>query len=122
VADAIADANQHLELAHRLERSFGGKARMHAAVARARWSAWSTFEDAYASGLCHWGIESFLRRYGLLRIARAAGGLPKCVLWWGGGYSRRVIAATVMRQRQVAHGAPSLDRDLGVTPQRAVRS
>ncbi len=101
--EAIAEAGAHLDRATRMEQHFGGKAQMIAAVARARLWQWSRFEDAAAAGLCQWGIESFLRRFGLWQLAHAAGGLPKAVLWMGGGYPRRVIAATLMRKQRGAN-------------------
>lgn len=100
VHDAIEEARIHHARATRLEAHFGGKLYMHNAVANAPWTLWSSFDDAATSGLCQWGIESFLRRFGLWHVSRALGLLPKAVLWWGGGYPRRVLAATLMRHER----------------------
>jgi hypothetical protein len=95
---AVNEAKLANAAAQNLEAYFGGKTALKAAIARAPWTLMSTLQDAHDSGLCEWGIESFLRRYKLWALVCAYPRLPKFALWAGGSYPRRAIAATLKRR------------------------
>jgi hypothetical protein len=104
---AIVDARQAQKKALALQAHFGHHASLKLAAERAPWFAWATLADARAAGLCEWGCETFLRRHGLWSLASLAGGLPKCLLWFSGGYGQRVMAAAAMRREKSAPASTS---------------
>jgi hypothetical protein len=105
---AIVDARQAQKKAQAMQAHFGDRAALKLAAQRAPWFAWATLADARAAGLCEWGTETFLKRYGLWSLANLAGGLPKCLVWFGGGYVRRVIAASAMRREKTAPSSANM--------------
>jgi hypothetical protein len=110
---ALVDARRANGKAARLEAHFGDRLTLKRAAERSGALSWCTLTDARASGLCDWGIETFLKRYGLWSATHLLGGMPKCVVWFGGGYVRRVVAASVMRRELAAGraGVPEISLD-----------
>lgn len=88
------------QLAHHrateLVNYFGSRQALKRAATSAPWYLLSRVEDVRDAGLCEWGSNSFLRRYGLFYIAHKVG-LPRFALGIAGTYGRRITAATVKR-------------------------
>ena len=95
---AVSEAREALRRAGALEAAFGGRVGLREACAKAGWLTRVTLADASAAGLCDWGIRVFLERHRLWRLANVYG-VPKCLLWFGGKYPRRALAAALLRQR-----------------------
>jgi hypothetical protein len=112
---ALVDARRATVKAARLEAHFGDRPALKRAAERAAPFSWCTLTDARSSGLCDWGVETFLRRYGLWSATHLFGGMPKCVIWFGGGYVRRVVAAAVMRRENAGPRAAPIDNALDTT-------
>ncbi len=93
---AAAEARESQRKAQLLVSAFGSKSAMYAAVKAAPWHTLVTQQDLKSSGLCQWGVDTFMRRYGLRAIAYRFG-LPKIVLRATGVYGDRIIAARLVR-------------------------
>jgi len=94
---AIAEAVGAAAKSDALLAAFGDKDTLCSAVKNAPFWLPSTVEDFERSGLCLWGAESFLKRLGMLRIARTFG-LPRFLLKWAGPYGVRLTAAALLRR------------------------
>lgn len=95
--EAIAEAQISVCKSNDLLAVFGKKSVMVDAVSRAPAFLPSTVTDFENSGLCLWGAESFLRRLGMLSLARRFG-LPRFLLRLSGPYGVRLTAATMIRR------------------------
>lgn len=107
--EAYEDAANSLLKAAALLSYFGSRSAMQEAVAKTPWYSVSTLEDYDQTGLCQWGKNAFLQKYGLQRMARRVG-LPKCLLQIAGVYGERVIAASIVRREQGDRAKQSGDR------------
>jgi len=95
-ADAYFEAQQSQQKARVLLSSFGSKNALDIAVLKTPWYAIITEQDFERSGLCRWGADSFLRRYGLNTVIWRFG-LPRFLLFGAGSYGNRAIAANLLR-------------------------
>ena len=98
VIDACRECDRANQKASTLLTAFGDKNSLRMAARKAPWYKLVTEEDMTSAGLCIWGSESFLRRFGLLGIARRFG-LPRLVLRLAGPYGDRVVAASLLRTK-----------------------
>lgn len=96
---ALQEAQQSIQKSNQLLDYFGSKSIMLLEVAKAPFWLLSTFEDFESSGLCLWGAESFLRRIGLLSVAKRFG-LPRIILILAGPYGTRLTAASLLRRKK----------------------
>ena len=100
--DACHECDRANQMANAL-LAYGDKYDLRMAARNAPWYKLVTEEDMTSAGLCIWGSESVLRRFGLLGIARRFG-LPRLVLRLAGPYGDRVVAASLLRTK---HRNPS---------------
>ncbi len=97
-AEAYQESDSAHQKANALVAAYGDKNKLRAAARQAPWYRLITEQDVACSGLCRWGSESFLRRMGLLFLARRFG-LPRLVLRLAGPYGDRVTAASMLRTK-----------------------
>ncbi len=99
-AESAARANTEslkaLLKADSLLTTFGDKFTLREAAKQLPWHTLINQADCECSGLCLWGTESFLRRFGLLTIARRFG-VPRALLKLAGPYGDRASAARALR-------------------------
>ncbi len=95
--EACHESNRAIQSAQTLLAAYGDKKNLRLAARKAPWYKFVTEQDLVRSGLCAWGSESFLRRYGLWRFSRRFG-LPRFILRLAGFYGERVIAASLLRE------------------------
>jgi hypothetical protein len=101
--DACRESDRANQKANALLTAYGDKNNLRLAARKAPWYQLVTEEDLISSGLCMWGSESFLRRFGLLNIARRFG-LPRLILRLAGPYGDRVVAASLLRAKHHRSG------------------
>ena len=104
---AYVEAKESRRKAQALLSELGSKTAMKEAVSNTPWYALVTMQDLERSGLCQWGSESFMQRYGLRPVAQRFG-LPKLLVQATGAYGERLIAARTVRCRNSAAATASL--------------
>jgi len=93
---AFLEAERAQQKAQKILDTFGSKSALNSAVQNTPWYARITEQDFDRSGLCRWGADAFLRRYGLHSFAWKLG-LPGLVVRLAGPYGKRLIAANLTR-------------------------
>lgn len=107
---AYAEARESQYKAQMLLSAFESRQAMREAVSAAPWYTLVSTEDFQRSGLCAWGAETFVRRYGLRTIANRFG-LPKVVVRAAGVYGERLIAARLVRSGNAVSQSVSSTRN-----------
>lgn len=97
--NAYSEAKDAIGRARSLQQAFGGKQLMREQVKACSWSQFSHYDDLALTGLCDWGVDAFLSKYRLHRVARRFG-LPRFALRLAGSYGDQVTAATLIRLRE----------------------
>ncbi len=99
-AESAVQANtESLKALHKADSlltSFGDKFTLREAARQLPWYTLINQADCERSGLCLWGTQSFLQRFGLLTIARQYG-VPRALLKLAGPYGDRASAARALR-------------------------
>ena len=93
---AFREAVGAAQRADRLVTYFGSRDALRQAAQSAPWHLCSTASDVRRAGLCTWGVDSWLTRIGVGRLAYRTG-LPRLFIRLAGGYGDRITAMTVMR-------------------------
>lgn len=101
---AERQARTAAERAARLVEHFGSREALREAARSAPWYLMSSASDVHRSGLCSWGVDSWLGRIGMGQLAYRTG-LPRLFVRMAGGYGDRITAMTMMRRELVARTA-----------------
>lgn len=96
---AVREAENASARAARLVEYYGSREALRQAAQSAPWYLRSTASDVRRSGLCTWGVDSWLGRIGVGRLAYRTG-LPRLFVQLAGSYGDRITAMTVMRMEQ----------------------
>jgi hypothetical protein len=96
---AYREAVGAAQRAARLVNYFGSRDALRQAARSAPWHLRSTASDVRRAGLCTWGVDSWLSRIGVGRLAYRTG-LPRLFVRMAGGYGDRITAMTIMRLEQ----------------------
>ena len=110
---AYAESVTARRKSEQLVASFGNKTELKNAVRKAPLLMTITSDDVERSGLCQWGTEAFVRRFGLLGVAKRVG-LPCALARIAGSYGQRIIAARLLRDKQVQDDLPQTEQSRSI--------